>query len=84
MANGPAKIESMADVAAWIHNHDGWVKTDWRAQHRLNADQKKWNEFTMLRIQAVERRIVFFAGLAAANRAITEDAQTELDTIGEP
>jgi hypothetical protein len=64
-ADVPAKIDSLEDAASWIHAHDGRIDAWWDMQHALNKDNA--SRFTSLekRMQSVEYRVIWAAGLAA-------------------
>lgn len=70
------RLENVEDVIAWCHQHEGKVTVLWQAQHKLNDkvelraaahDEKDDRRFASveLRVTAVEKRIVYWAGLCA-------------------
>lgn len=81
MPKQPARIDSLADAAAWIHEHDGRIEAWWVEQHRHNVDERtrtddKFGRFrdevrTMkLRITACERKLIYIAGVASWGGAV--------------
>lgn len=59
----PEKIETLEDVRLWIADHDGRIDQLWQQQHRIN-------DRTESRVSALERRVIFWAGAAAAAGSI--------------
>lgn len=64
------RIEDLDDVKTWIAEHDGRNTAYWKAQHELNdkADDKL-NVFDK-RLMAVEKRVMWIAGVFAAVGAV--------------
>ena len=77
MPDKPAKIESIADTAAWVHEHDGRINAWWSQQHKLNDDSRAaFSRFGLRldglakRIGACERKMLYVAGVASWGGAI--------------
>lgn len=70
-------VESLDDVkselqrqALWMAEHDGRINAYWEAQHKLNdVVAKKFHTFG-LRLDALERRVLYMAGGASALGAV--------------
>ncbi len=56
----------MSDVKAWIADHDGRNDAYWEAQHSLNGKTEESLDMNALRLAALEKRIVWITGFAAA------------------
>ena len=61
----PKRIESLNDVKMWIAANDARIDAFWDQQHKWNdtADKKFYN--FRLRLEAVEKRVVWIAGIAS-------------------
>ncbi len=59
------KMESLEDVIAYCHHHEGQISAWWGEQHRLNEIQETRFLAVESRITAVEKRMVWVAGFAA-------------------
>ncbi len=64
------RLESLEDVKLWIAEHAGQSKALWRAQHELNDKMDTWTMRIELRITALERRVMWITGMAAAVGAV--------------
>jgi len=72
----PTKLDTIDDIKMWIADHDGRIDAYWEAQFKLN-DKTEGKFVTFgdntegkfaaygLRLAAVERRVMWFAGVAA-------------------
>ena len=61
----PTRIETIDDIKTWIADHDGRIDAYWEAQFKLN--DKIEGKFGSLynRLEALEKRVMWFAGVAA-------------------
>ncbi len=57
--------QNLEDVKAWIAEHDGRIDAYWKAQHRLNDRTEARFAAFGLRLEAVERRVLWISGAAA-------------------
>ena len=63
-------ITSLDDVKTWIAEHDGRIDAYWDAQFRLNSKMEDKLAEVNVRLNAVEKRIAWIAGGAAAVGAL--------------
>ncbi len=62
----PKRIETLNDMKVWIADHDGRIDAYWEAQHIWNKKiEIEFKDFG-LRISSCEKKIMYFAGAAAA------------------
>lgn len=66
----PEKIETIADAAAWIHEHDGRINAWWESQHKFNAEIEERFRKLENRVSAIEKRIFWMCGAASMLGAI--------------
>ncbi len=66
-------VESLDDVkrelqrqALWIAEHDGRINAYWEAQHKLNDSVANKLHTFRLRLDALEKRVLYMAGVASA------------------
>jgi len=67
---GGKKINDLAGVKEWIAEHDGRTNAWWSAQHKLNEDNEEDMKAVLSRITSVERKVIWFTGLAAGLGAL--------------
>lgn len=61
----PKRVESLNDVKMWIAANDARIDAFWDQQHKWNDTvDKKFYSFR-LRLEAVEKRVVWIAGIAS-------------------
>ena len=66
----PEKVSNLEDVIHWIQDHDGRIDAYWEQQHKWNARIETQMGEVYTRLTAIEKRVVFFAGAAAAAGAL--------------
>lgn len=54
----------------WASEHDGRVNAYWEAQHSRNDTDDVWKITIVARVSAIERRIMWIAGVASAIGAL--------------
>ena len=74
----PEKLEELSDLIAWIHDHDGRIDAYWANQHDWNGKIELRLDRFDVRMTAVEKRIMWFAGAAAATGSLVGAVITKL------
>ncbi len=64
------RLETLDDVKMWIAEHDGRITAWWDQQHKWNGNMDLKCEAMNKRLTAVEKRVIFFSGFAAAVGAL--------------
>ena len=59
------KIESINDVVVWIAEHDGRNNAYWEAQAQFNIKQEKKIAELDNRLTALEKKVMWVAGVAS-------------------
>ncbi len=58
--------ERVAKLERWAAEHDGRINAWWEAQHQWNAKAEARMDTFSLRLLAIEKRMMWVAGFAAA------------------
>ena len=66
----PRQFETLEDVKAWAHYHDGQITAWWHEQHTLNANNEKRFREIENRVSAIEKRVIWASGVAAGIGAV--------------
>jgi len=61
---------TLEEIRLWIANHDGRIDAWWHQQHEWNRDIEDRFQKVTERLSALERKVMYMAGLAAAGGAI--------------
>ena len=62
----PERIETLEDVKIWIADHNGRIDAFWAHQHAWNEGVKKQLVSGERRLTALEKKVMYFSGAAAA------------------
>ena len=60
------ELKDLDDVKLWIAEHDGRIEERWEQQWRENRHTKDTLDRHDAALQSLEKRIAWFAGMAAA------------------
>lgn len=74
----PTKVEKIEDILAWIQDHDGRIDAWWEAQHRTNERMESRLDGLSRRMTAVEKKIMWITGAAAAIGSFAAPIVTKL------
>jgi len=66
MDSSSNRIDDIDDVRAWIAEHDGRINAWWASQHEWNKQMNLHYARIEGRLSAVERKIIYASGFAAA------------------
>jgi len=62
----PEKIETVDDIRLWITDHDARIDVWWHDQHEWNKSTEYKMHSLVERLTAVEKRVMWLSGAAAA------------------
>ena len=62
----PERLEDLDDVKMWIADHDGRNDAYWTAQHVWNSTKDKEISALGNRVSAIEKRVMWVAGIFSA------------------
>lgn len=68
----------MATRDRWEAEHDGRINAWWEAQHDWNGKIEKWQHTIGARMSAIERKIMWVSGFAAAIGAVAGNVLSNL------
>ena len=61
-----SRINDLDDVKQWIAEHRGRIDTYWQHQHRFNDSMEARIHEVTSRLTAIEKKLIFVSGMAAA------------------
>lgn len=66
MGDKSNRLEDIGDVKTWIAEHDGRINAYWEQQRALNERFEGRLDMFAARLLALEKKVMWFAGVAAA------------------
>ena len=66
----PTRVQSLEDVIVWVIDHDSRIDVWWEQQHVWNARMEQKMDRISLRLTALEKRVMWLSGAAAAIGAL--------------